>query len=77
VVLPEEVDVREQVEVDCFQGVVGQSREAEAAHLQRTEMPVGKVHLESCKLMAEEADIEGGVVGDKDAAGAFLRAFRR
>ena len=64
-VLPEEAGVREQVQVDCFQGVVGQAGEAEAAHLQRAEMPVGEVHLQSSfppkfvlLMMGEERDLD-------------------
>jgi hypothetical protein len=67
VVLPNEVSVREQVQVDCFQCVVGQAGEAEAAHPQRTEVAMREVHLQSRELVAEETDVECGVVGDEGA----------
>lgn len=69
VVLPEEGGIGAEVQIDCLQGVVHEAREVAPAHLQCAEMSVGKGHLQPRELVAEEADIEGGVMRDKDAAG--------
>jgi hypothetical protein len=69
VVLPVEAGLRKEVQVDRFQRAVDQAGEAEAAHLQRTDVPVGKAHFQPGELVAEKADVEGGVVCHQDAVG--------
>lgn len=67
VILPVEAGVGEEVEVDGFQGVVRKAGETAPAELQRTEVRVGEAHPQPGEFVAEEADVEGGVVGDQNA----------
>ena len=67
--LPEEVGVREKVQVDRLQGVVRQVQKATAAHLQGADVPVGKAQLQPGELVAQEGDFKGGVVSDEGAIG--------
>jgi hypothetical protein len=69
VVLPEEGRIREQVQIDRLQCVVGQAWEAQVAHLQCADVAMGKAHFQPGELIAQEGDLEGGVMGDEDAAG--------
>ena len=66
-VLPEEGRVGKEVQINRLQGAVRQAGEAEAAHLQRADVPVREAHLQPGELVAEKADVEGGVVGHQDA----------
>ena len=65
-VLPDEGGILEQVQINRLQRAIRQAGEAEAAHLQRADVPVGEAHLQPGELVAEEADVEGGVVGHQD-----------
>ena len=67
--LPEEIRVREKVQVDRLQGVVRKAGKKATAHLQRADMPVGEAQLQPGELVAQEGDLEGGVVGDEGAVG--------
>ena len=63
--LPDKIGVGEEVQVDRLQGVVRKAGEAAAAHLQRADVPVGETHLQPGEFVAQEGDLEGGVVGDR------------
>ena len=65
-VLPMESGLGEEVQVDRLQGTIDQAGEAEAAYLQRADVPVGKAHLQPGELVAEKANVEGGVVGHQN-----------
>ncbi len=67
VALADEIGAGEEVQVDRLQGVVGEAGKLAPAHLQGADVTVGEAQLHPGEFVAQEGDLESGVVGDEDA----------
>ena len=57
----------EKMSIDRYQFVISQVREARPTHFEGADGSVGQSRPESFEFVAEKAQVEGGVMGHKDA----------